>query len=72
MATNRPTSTPSALRVARLRAGWSQSDLSRATGIHPGTIGLSERTGVVSPRSAERIARALGIDPSDLCPEGDR
>ena len=55
------------LRARRLAAGLSQEQLSRLTDLHPTEISRLER-GVREPRLSTivRVARALGVSPSEL------
>lgn len=58
------------LRVLRVARGMSQEDLAAAAGLHRTHISLIER----NKRSArletvERLAMALGVQPSELIPD---
>lgn len=56
----------SALRRERRRRGWSQVELARRAGCCLNTVSLAERIGHVSPAMAQRLGRALGIEPREL------
>jgi transcriptional regulator with XRE-family HTH domain len=60
------------LRELRGRKGWSQERLAREAGVTTGTINKAER-GLHTPTimTQYKIARALGVEPSDIWPEDD-
>jgi len=51
---------------ARRRRGWRRSDLVTYSGLSDNTVAIAERFGKVTPRTAEKLGRALGIDPAEL------
>lgn len=54
------------LRRRREAAGYSQMGLCRDSGVSQATLYRAEVGGVVSRRTAERLARVLGCEPRDL------
>jgi transcriptional regulator with XRE-family HTH domain len=60
------------LRELRGRKGWSQERLAREAGVTTGTINKAER-GLRTPTimTQYKIARALGVEPSDIWPVSD-
>jgi len=58
------------LRLARVARGWSQADLSRASGLTPSTISRLE-CGHEQPleQTVRRLAEALDFPASKLFPE---
>jgi transcriptional regulator with XRE-family HTH domain len=54
------------LRVARRRANLTQLELASRARCCIQTISLAERTGHLTLPSAEKLARALGVNPSEL------
>jgi transcriptional regulator with XRE-family HTH domain len=60
---------PSALRVARVRAGLTQVQLAARAGLALATINTAERApGLLSDRTARLCAAVLGVTPEDLLP----
>lgn len=57
------------LRAARRAARLSQVQLAARADLALQTIGLAERMGYVTRRTAERVAAVLGCDVEDLLPE---
>lgn len=57
-------------RIKRLResAGYSQMRLCRVTGISQATLYRAEVGGVVTVKTAKRVAAVLGCAPEDLMP----
>lgn len=56
------------LRDLRIKKGLSLMRLGRLTGLDPQTIRRCEVVGQITPRSAKRLAVALGCKESDLKP----
>jgi transcriptional regulator with XRE-family HTH domain len=56
------------LRTLRESKGMSLFDVSRETGLDPQTIRRCEIIGSITPRSAKRLAKALGCKVEDLKP----
>jgi transcriptional regulator with XRE-family HTH domain len=60
------------LRDLRIREGLSQEELAHAAGLHRTHISLIERNHrSVRLESLERLATALGVQPSSLVPDVD-
>lgn len=57
------------IRCARKRQGLSQLELALLADVSLNTVSLAERSGRMSPRTAERIAAALGLAPEQLTAE---
>ena len=60
------------LRQLRVRKGMSLLDVARETGLDPTTIRRCELISCITPRSAKRLAKALGCKPADLKPRDFR
>ncbi len=60
------TSTKNPLRIARDRAHLTQLQLAAQAGCSIQTISIAERTGHLTLASAEKLAKALGITPTEL------
>lgn len=56
------------VRQKRLELGMSLVTMARATGLDITTLQRVERMGVITPRSAERIAPVIGCDVKVLKP----
>jgi transcriptional regulator with XRE-family HTH domain len=56
------------IRMLREARRLARLDVQRLTGISEATIARAERAGVVSNRTAERLAGVLGVSPDDLLP----
>lgn len=54
---------------ARLGRGWSQADLSAASGVSEPTIGRAERGERITLLPAAKLARALEEPPEALFPD---
>lgn len=50
------------IRAARLARGWSQTELAQQLGSTKKSVGIWERTGVISPLSLGRLAKVLDLD----------
>lgn len=55
------------IRAAREEAGWRQLDLAQSAGLSLVTVSGAER-GLLTPRTAERLAAALHLDPRSVTP----
>jgi transcriptional regulator with XRE-family HTH domain len=54
------------LEIERRRRGWSQTELSRRSGVHSTSISLIESQRFMpGPRQLEKLRVALGVKPSD-------
>ena len=60
-----------AIRSARVEKGWGKSRLARKSGIDRGTVFRAE-AGHCNEESLAKIANALGLQITDLCPLGGR
>lgn len=60
------------LRNLRIAKGLSLLDVARDTGLDPTTIRRCELISCITPRSARRLAKALGCKPADLKPRDNR
>lgn len=56
------------LRKMRTDKGLSLMTLGRLTGLDPQTIRRCEVVGQITPRSAKRLAKALGCSPAEFKP----
>jgi len=54
------------VRTRRVSAGWSQFELAARSHLSLQTVGLVERTGLITERTAERLSLALGISAEEL------
>lgn len=54
------------LRMARMRAYLTQTDLAEMAGVKPKAINRSEILGVKTPRLAAKLAKLLRVDPADI------
>jgi transcriptional regulator with XRE-family HTH domain len=61
------------LRSARTAKGWTRLRLYMESGVHPNTIADIEHGRNQEPSFVKvvRLARALGMQPEDLCPVVD-
>lgn len=59
----------SPVRAARERAGLTREQLAVRAGLSGSTLYLAERAGLVSKRTAEKIAEVLGLPAEELRPE---
>jgi len=58
------------LEAARLARGWSQTKLGWKARLAQSQIsGFEQRRIMVGPEQAKRLAKALGLDPSELTQE---
>lgn len=58
----------SRILLARRRAGMTQAQLAVQAGLSIATVAHAERFGVVTERTAERLAAVLGVAPKELQP----
>jgi transcriptional regulator with XRE-family HTH domain len=56
------------LRALRLAAGLSQLRLAAGSGVGLQTLGIAERTGLLTEQTAAKLAAALGVSPAELRP----
>lgn len=56
------------IRDLREQKRRTRLDIQRETGLSEATIIRAEKAGVVSRRTAERLASALGVSPEELRP----
>lgn len=61
-----PLAHSSPVRRARERAGLSREQLAVKAGLSSTTLYLAERAKLISPRTAERLAVALGVTAEEL------
>ncbi len=54
------------LREARRRVGLSQLAAAVAAGVSPSTLAIAERVGLMSPKTAARLAALYGVAPGVL------
>jgi DNA-binding XRE family transcriptional regulator len=54
------------LRRVRERRAWSQADLARRAGVGKNTVARLEGQGGAHPRTAAKLAEALGVEPAVL------
>ncbi len=53
-------------RIRSLRGRRTRLDIQRETGVSEATLLRAEKAGVVSRRTAERLADAFGVSPEEL------
>ena len=58
-------------RLNTLR-GWLKTDLARESGVSVGRISAAFNGNGVNPRTAKKIADALGVKIADLLPEAEQ
>jgi transcriptional regulator with XRE-family HTH domain len=63
---DRPPTPVAPVRAARERAGMTQLQLAARAAISLSTLGVAERFGALSQRTAERLAPVLGCRVEDL------
>jgi transcriptional regulator with XRE-family HTH domain len=56
------------VRACRAAAGWSQFELAARARLSLQTVGLVERSGLITERTAERLSIALGVSAEELRP----
>jgi transcriptional regulator with XRE-family HTH domain len=55
------------IAMYRKKLGWSQSELSRRSGVHPSSISQFENGRLLPyPSQIKKLAKALGVFPIDL------
>lgn len=54
------------IRKARLAAGLSQAQLAVKADLSPSTLSLAERAGILTRRTAEKLAAVLGCTAEEL------
>lgn len=60
------------IRLLREDRGLARLAVQRLTGVSEATIARAERGGIVTRRTAERLAAALDVKPEDLMPGGEK